>query len=110
MAIDLFKGFTNPIAQETFRCISNTSEAFIFEWIVQPKGQVPNEHIHYNQDEIFHVKSGVIDFTLDGKKQTGKNNTTIVVPKGSPHIAHNHSQEPLTCIVEFRPAFESYQF
>lgn len=110
MAIDLFKGFTNPMAGESFRCISSTPEAFVFEWIVQPNGQVPNEHIHYNQAEIFHVKSGEIEFILDGKKQSGKNNISIVVPKGSAHIAHNHGKQPLTCIVEFQPAYESYQF
>lgn len=110
MATNLYQGFTNPNAGETFRCISNTKEAFVMEWIAQPGGQVPNEHVHYHQDEIFHVKSGEMHVLLDGKKVVAKAGQTINVPKGKPHIIHNHHTEPLVCEVEFRPALDIYTF
>jgi len=46
MAIDLYQPFTNPVTKETFRCLSCTDEAYAMEWIVQPEGYVPFEHIH----------------------------------------------------------------
>lgn len=58
MAIDLYQPFTNPITRETFRCVSSTEEAFTMEWTVHPGGYVPFEHVHVNQDEIFHIQRG----------------------------------------------------
>ena len=57
MAIDLYQSFTNPVTKETFRCLSSTEEAYVMEWIVQPDGYVPFEHVHVHQDEIFHVQA-----------------------------------------------------
>ncbi|MCE3294416.1 MAG: cupin protein [Crocinitomicaceae bacterium] len=110
MATDLYAGFTNPNAGETFRCISNDEEAFIFEWIVQPGGHVPNPHIHFTQDELFHVRSGTTRMVLDGKEYIGNAGDSINVPKGISHIAYNDTNEALTCIVEFRPALDTFKF
>ena len=78
MATDLYAGFTNPNAGETFRCISNNAEAFVFEWIVQPGGHLPNPHIHFTQDELFHIKSGDIRSVLDGQEHIVKAGSTTV--------------------------------
>ncbi|WP_343633636.1 cupin domain-containing protein [Fluviicola sp.] len=110
MATDLYAGFTNPNAGETFRCISNDAEAFVFEWIVQPGGHVPNPHIHFTQDELFHIKSGEIRMVLDGKEYIGKAGDSINATKGASHIAYNNTPEILTCVVEFRPALDSFKF
>lgn len=110
MATDLYKGFTNPNAGETFRCISSNKEAFIFEWIVQPGGHVPNPHIHFTQDELFHVKGGETRMILNGKEYIGKEGDTITAPKGVSHIAYNNTAQALTCIVEFRPALDTFKF
>lgn len=110
MGIDLYKGFTNPVSGESFRCLSYTRESIAFEFIVQPKGAVPFEHIHLNQDEIFKVVSGELSVKIDGVEVIGKAGDTIVVPKGKAHLASNNKSELLSCIVEYRPGLDNYTF
>jgi len=106
MATDIYKGFRNPISGETFRCISSTEESFTMQWTVQPKGYVPLEHIHPNQDEIFHVKSGEVRLVIEGKEEIAKAGETITVPKGKAHIAYNNKSEVLDCVVEYKPRLD----
>ena len=106
MAIDLYQPFTNPVTKETFRCLSCTEEAYVMEWIVQPEGYVPFEHIHISQDEIFHVKQGEIRVLIDRQGQIGRAGQTVTVPRGSTHIAYNNTSETLVCIVEYKPGLD----
>jgi quercetin dioxygenase-like cupin family protein len=106
MAIDLYQPFTNPVTKETFRCLSCTAEAYVMEWIVQPEGYVPFEHIHVSQDEVFHVKQGEIRVVIDRQEQIGTPGETVTVPRGTRHIAYNHIPEPLVCVVEYKPGLD----
>jgi quercetin dioxygenase-like cupin family protein len=106
MAIDLYQPFTNPITKETFRCLSCTEEAYVMEWIVQPEGYVPFEHIHISQDEIFHVKQGEIRVVVNRQEQVGRAGQTLTVPRGTRHIAYNNRPETLICIVEYKPGLD----
>jgi quercetin dioxygenase-like cupin family protein len=110
MSVNLYNGFHNEIAGESFRCVSFDKRAFVFEWNVQPDGYVPFEHIHLNQDEIFHIKQGEIKMTIDGKEHIGRAGETIIIPRGKRHIARNNKCEPLSCIVEYRPGLDTYKF
>jgi quercetin dioxygenase-like cupin family protein len=106
MAIDLYQPFTNPVTKETFRCLSCTEEAYVMEWIVQPQGYVPFEHIHVLQDEIFHVRQGEIRVLINRKQQIGRAGETVTVSRGTRHIAYNNTPEPLVCIVEYKPGLD----
>jgi quercetin dioxygenase-like cupin family protein len=106
MAIDLYRPFTNPITKETFRCLSYTEEAYVMEWTVQPEGYVPFEHIHVLQDEIFHVKQGGIRVLVNRREQLGGVGQTLIVPRGTRHIAYNNTPETLTCVVEYKPGLD----
>ena len=106
MAIDLYQPFTNPVTKETFRCLSCTEEAYVMEWIVQPEGYVPFEHIHVSQDEIFHVKQGEIRVVLNRQGQIGRAGQTVTVPRGIRHIANNNTYETLVCVVEYKPGLD----
>jgi mannose-6-phosphate isomerase-like protein (cupin superfamily) len=110
MPIDLYQRFSNPRTGESFRCLQFNEDAFVCEFIVDPKGAVPFEHIHLNQDEIFHVKSGEIRLVIDGVEVIGKPGESIVVPMGTRHIAYNNKPETLKCIVEYKPGLDNYQF
>lgn len=109
MAIDLYKPFTNPITRETFRCISSSPEAYVMEWTVHPGGYVPFEHVHVAQDEIFHVQSGWMRAKVGGREQFGKRGDTLTVPRGTRHIAFNDRDEPLVCVVEYKPGLDHYK-
>lgn len=106
MAIDLYQPFTNPITKETFRCLSCTEESYVMEWIVQPEGYVPFEHIHISQDEIFHVKQGEIRVMVNRQEQVGRAGQTLTVPRGTRHIAYNNRPETLVCVVEYKPGLD----
>ena len=108
--VNLYKGFANEITGETFKCISNTKDACIFEWIVQPNGYVPFSHIHLNQDEIFHVRKGEVRLMIDGTEVIGLPGDKVRVPKGKPHIAFNNTCDTLECVVSFEPGLDSYKF
>ncbi len=110
MAIDLYQPFINPIAKESFRCLSYTPQAYVMEWIVQPEGYVPLVHTHVNQDEIFHIKQGEIRLVIDGVEHFGKPGDTLVVPKGAIHVAYNSKPEVLSCVVEYTPGLDHYKF
>jgi quercetin dioxygenase-like cupin family protein len=109
MAIDLYQPFTNPITRETFRCISSTAEAFTMEWTVHPGGYVPFEHVHVNQDEIFHIQQGEMRVKVKGIAHIGKVGDPLTIPRGTRHIAFNDKEEPLVCIVEYKPGLDHYK-
>jgi len=109
MAIDLYQPFTNPITRETFRCISSTEEAFTMEWTVHPGGYVPFEHVHVKQDEIFHIERGEMRAKVKGITHHGTAGDTLTIPRGTRHIAFNDRDEPLVCIVEYKPGLDHYK-
>lgn len=78
------------------------------EWSVAPGGYVPFEHVHVVQDEIFHVERGEIRARIDRKDHYGKAGDTVVAPRGVRHIAHNDTDVPLVCIVEYKPGLDHY--
>ncbi len=109
MAIDLYQPFTNPITRETFRCISSGADAFTMEWTVHPGGYVPFEHVHLNQDENFCIQGGEMRVKVNGIERRGKVGETLTIPLGTRHIAFNDQEEPLVCIVEYKPGLDHYK-
>lgn len=106
MAVNIFEKNINPISGESFQAVSFTKEVFVINWAVKPNGYVPFEHIHLNQDEIFHVKSGELKVLLNNKEHIIKAGESITVPKGVKHIAYNNKNEILSCEVEYRPGLD----
>jgi len=107
MPVDVFMPLTHPATGETFRCLSADENAYVFEWTVAPRGYVPFEHVHLFQDEIFRVQSGAVRLVVDGKESIGKSGDTVTVRRGHRHIAFNHADEVMKCIVEFQPGFDT---
>jgi len=107
MPVDIFKPIISPVTGETFRCLSADARAYVMEWTVAPGGYVPFEHVHLFQDEIFQIQRGEVKLVIDGTEVIGKSGDTVTVTKGQQHIAFNHTDEVLKCIVEFRPGFDT---
>jgi len=110
MAINLYESFSNPLSGETFRCISSDADCYKMEWTVQPSGYVPLEHIHYYQDEIFHIKKGQARIVIEGKEVIAHEGESITVPKGKKHIAYNNKAETLECEVAYVPGLDYETF
>ncbi len=110
MATNIYEPCQNPISGETFKAISFNEEALVMQWSVQPKGYVPFEHIHLNQDEIFNVKKGEIKIVMNGGTYIAGQGETIIVPKGTAHIAYNNAANELDCVVEYKPGLDHDSF
>ena len=110
MAIDLYQGFTNVITGESFRCISYDPSVIRFDWRVQPAGYAPIEHVHINQDEIFHVKEGEMKILIGGLECTVRAGESITIPKGTRHLPFNSRPDMLRCEVEYRPGLDTYKY
>jgi len=89
MGTNIYEPCTNPISNETFKTISFDEQAYLMQWTVQPKGYVPFEHIHHNQDEIFIIEKGEVRIVINGKDHIVKAGEKITVPRGQSHIAYN---------------------
>lgn len=79
------------------------------EWTVHPGGYVPFEHVHVNQDEIFHIQRGEMRVRVRGIPQHGKSGDVLTIARGTRHIAFNDKDEPLVCIVEYKPGLDHYK-
>lgn len=110
MPTNIYEPCTNHISGETFKAISFDATAFVMQWTVQPQGYVPFEHIHLNQEEIFHVKKGEIRILMNGAEHIAREGETISVPKGAAHIAFNNKEEVLDCVVEYKPGLDHDNF
>lgn len=110
MPTNIYETCTNPISGETFRTISFDENAYIMQWKLEPKGYVPFEHIHLNQDEIFHIKKGEMLIVMNGNDHIVKEGESITVPKGTAHKAYNNKEEVLDSIVEYRPGLDHDRF
>jgi uncharacterized cupin superfamily protein len=110
MATSIYQPCMNPISGETFKAISFDKDAFVTQWTVQPKGYVPFEHIHFNQDEIFHIKNGEIKIVMNHKEHIAGQGETITVPRGVAHVAYNNKENVLDCVVEYKPGLDHETF
>lgn len=108
MGVDLYQPFTNPITRETFRCIASSDEAYTTDWIVEPGGFVPFEHVHLRQEEVFHVKQGRVRLVMNGRERVASSGETVTIPPGVRQTAFNDGPEVLHCVLEYRPGLDSY--
>jgi hypothetical protein len=60
------------------------------------------------QDEIFRVERGEMRAKVNGEEKFGKVGDTLIAPRGVKHIAYNDKDEPLMCIVEYKPGLDHY--
>lgn len=106
MAVDLYQPFFNKITGETFKLIKFDEKAYVTEWSVEPLGYVPFEHVHLQQDEVFHILQGELLLNLNGRALSAKAGQSLTVPRGIRHIASNASPERLVCKVEYVPGLD----
>ena len=71
----------------------------IYEW----SGSGPNYlHVHYSDDEAWHVLEGTLTFRLSDKQVEAPAGTTVFVPAGVPH-AYFESHGPARYLIILTP-------
>jgi quercetin dioxygenase-like cupin family protein len=99
---------TNPVTGETlvFRTTSADSngERVVVETIVEPNGAVAAAHVHPDQDELFEVLGGEVEFRLGKQTVVAKPGDRVLVPAGMPHRFRNVGEETAHFVCEITPA------
>lgn len=50
-----------------------------------PYGSAPPLHVHHDEDEIFHILEGEMEFELGGERFVRRAGDTLIGPRGVPH-------------------------
>lgn len=58
-----------------------------------PHGDSPPEHVHRDEDEVFHILAGDVRFQLAGQQLHLGKGDTIIAPRGIPHTYRVDSKE-----------------
>jgi len=58
-----------------------------------PFGDSAPMHVHRNEDEMFHIVSGTLRFSVGGETLTAMAGETVLAPKGVPHSYRVESPE-----------------
>jgi quercetin dioxygenase-like cupin family protein len=56
-------------------------------------GDSPPLHIHYDEDEIFHVLEGEVRYRVGDQEHRARAGETLLTPKGIPHTYKVESDE-----------------
>lgn len=86
-----------------------TGGAFALCDNVTPPGGGPPPHYHLNEDEVFIVQEGTVEFWVDGSWQRLEVGGVVFVPKGKEHTFRNAGTSPCRQWILTTPAgFETF--
>ncbi|WP_046865372.1 cupin domain-containing protein [Microvirga massiliensis] len=71
------------------------------------RGDSPPLHIHYDEDEIFHVLEGEVRYRVGDDERRARAGETLLAPKGIPHTYRVESSEARMLTIT-RGGFESF--
>jgi len=75
-----------------------------------PGGFIAAAHVHPNQEERFEIGGTPVMFRVAGKERRYEPGEVAVVPKGTPHVWWNPSEEEAATLIQFRPALDTETF
>lgn len=75
-----------------------------------PPGRGPALHVHFEQDELFHVLEGRFRFQVGTLEIDAPAGTTAAVPRGTPHAFVNVSDRPGRLLFTMIPALRAEGF
>ena len=87
------ESLTNPVTGETlvFRTTSaeTDGERVVVEAFVEPNGAVAAAHVHPQQEELFEVLDGELEFRIRKETIVARRGDRVLVPAGTPHRFRN---------------------
>jgi quercetin dioxygenase-like cupin family protein len=69
-----------------------------------PPGVGPPPHVHANEDEVFYVLAGRVEFRVDGERRVGEAGTTVLLPRGSTHTWRVVGDDDARMLIMLMPA------
>lgn len=64
-----------------------------------PYGDAPPTHVHHDEEEVFHIKSGRIRFRIGDEEFIAHAGDTLVAPRGVPHAFRVESPQGARVLV-----------
>jgi mannose-6-phosphate isomerase-like protein (cupin superfamily) len=104
---DVLRAFGEEIVVKLGGAQTNRSLSLWTE--ITPPGGGPPPHYHLNEDELFLVHSGRVQFLVDGQWVEPGEGATVYVPRGNVHAFRNAGQTPSRMWIITTPAgFETF--
>jgi quercetin dioxygenase-like cupin family protein len=98
---------SNVATGETYEFLARANatqgELLRLRWSANPGGRV-GEHIHPLQEERFNVTDGELTVSIEGEESVFGPGQTASAPAGKRHFFANRGEQPVTAILEIRPA------
>ena len=69
-----------------------------------PPGTTLPVHLHRNEDEVFYVLEGRVEFDVAGEQVVGESGATVFLPQGVPHTWRVVGGEPARMLIMLMPA------
>lgn len=69
-----------------------------------PPGTTLPVHLHRNEDEIFYVVEGRVEFDVAGERVVGEPGATVFLPQGVPHTWRVVGETPARMLIMLMPA------
>jgi quercetin dioxygenase-like cupin family protein len=74
-----------------------------------PPGTTLPVHLHRNEDEVFYVLEGRVEFDVAGERVVAEPGATVFLPQGVPHTWRVVGEEPARMLIMLMPAgLEAY--
>ncbi|HLZ31077.1 MAG TPA: cupin domain-containing protein [Chloroflexota bacterium] len=104
----------NPTTGErmTFRQTARETAGQLLQvdFVLQPNGAVPVEHVHPQREERFQLHAGTLMVRVAGVEHLAHPGDEVVIPPGTPHRVWNPNGQEAHAVVEFRPAGRMDEF
>jgi quercetin dioxygenase-like cupin family protein len=78
-----------------------TNGAFCLVEQTNPSGVGVPMHVHANEDEMFHIVEGEMEFEVGGEKITATAGTTVYLPRGVPHAFITRGETTKSMVMTF---------
>jgi quercetin dioxygenase-like cupin family protein len=103
--------FFQPTDGEPIRSVMTESpEATIVAWYIQPQQKIP-PHLHPHGQDTWTILAGQGEYYLDraGTTKSISKGDVVIAPTGSVHGVFNNSDEPLIFISVVSPSTAGYE-
>ena len=96
--------------QVTVKLAGGQTRGSLSLWVeVTPPGGGPPPHYHLNEDELFLVQRGRVQFLVDGRWAEPGEGSVVYVPRGNVHAFRNAGDAPSQMWILTTPAgFETF--
>jgi quercetin dioxygenase-like cupin family protein len=78
---------------------AQVGDAYTILDVTLPPQSGPTLHVHHREDEIFYVLTGECSVGFEDGLHVTPAGTTVVFPRGTPHLFRNHSDTAVKVLI-----------